>query len=64
MHRAGVFPATHFGELWGPQEKSQNCNKPGKLKTSWGFVNPQSFKVSNLTYKSKQFIEFLKFPDV
>ena len=48
----------YFEGLWGPQKNSQKYNGGGTLKTSWGVVNPKSFKVLILTYKSKQFMEF------
>ena len=49
MHRGGLSPATLFGVVWSPQENSKKYNKHGTLKTSWGVVNPQSFKVLNPT---------------
>ena len=30
-----ALPASNFGDLWGPQEKSQNYNGAETLKLRW-----------------------------
>ena len=35
LSRAHSEPASHFGDLWSPQEKSQKGGGDGFLKVSW-----------------------------